>query len=615
MRRTFKGWVLAAGLLAGLQGAAGAQILLRLGGSYADEVRDIAVDRNGYIYITGTFQGTVDFDPGLADVTRTAQGDPSNPQSAATAVDIYLAKYDPAGKFVWVAVFGSPGLDTPSRLRLDPAGNPVLAGSFSGLMDIDPSAAVRFLDSGSGRNAFLAKFTPDGVLTWAFSFGDKEKPPVSVDDPRGEDILDFDFRSGGAIVATGGFCGTVDFDPSDPFDALDTATSRSGSRDAFLAAYDAAGRFLWRKRFGGPKADEGRAVACAADGTTISAGVFLDEIEVLGGPRGIIRESSRGGTDIFVGRFDSGGEPAWLETMGSAADDEVKPGGIAGDASGGFALTGDFSLIANFSLREGVHGLASKGDRDIFVSRYLADGGFVWALGVGSPYPDSGLRVAFDGAGNVFVTGAFRGGADFDPNSGSGVLAPAGSPDCGDAFLAKYGPDGRYLWARNFGGPVSEAGAFQAGTAVVLDASGNVFAGGRFHLSADYDPGPGVARLESAGGADGFAAEFDPAGYLYGGRALYPPLNFRGVRTVNRSLSQTEYINRLTWSANPGDPAAVAYRLYEIRETSRVFLDEVTATTFEYLHRRVQKTSRYVYELTAVDGAGREGGAASATIE
>ncbi len=615
MRKTLKGMVLAAGLLAGLSGAAGAQVLLRLGGNYTDDVRDIARDGNGYIYITGTFQGTVDFDPGLAVVSRTAQGDPSDPQKGATAVDIYLAKYDQAGRFVWVAAFGSPEIDTPRRLRLDPAGNIVLAGSFSGPMDIDPSAAIRLLDAGSGRDAFLAKFTPAGVLTWAFSFGDREKPPVSADDPRGEDIIDFDFRARGAIVATGGFCGTVDFDPADGADAFDTATSRSGSRDAFLAAYDVDGRFLWRKRFGGPKADEGRAVACSPDGTTAAAGVFLEEIEVLGGPRGLIRESSRGGTDIFVGRFDAGGEPLWLETMGGADDDGVNAGGIAGDAEGGFLLTGDFSLIANFALREGVHGLASKGDRDAFVSKYAADGGFVWALGVGSPYPDTGCRVATDGAGNVYVAGAFRGGADFDPGPASGVLAPAGSPDCGDAFLAKYGSDGRYLWARNFGGPLSEPGAFQAGTALDADAAGNVLIGGRFHLGADFDPGPGVAVLQSAGGADGFAAKFDPGGYLFGGRALYPPLNFKGVRTVNRSLSQTEYINRLTWSANPGDATAVAYRLYEIQGTNRVFLAEVTATTFEYLHRRVQKSGTYVYELLAVDGAGREGGAATTTVE
>jgi hypothetical protein len=615
MRKSITGMVLAAGLLAGLPGTAGAQVLFRVGGPYTDAAQDIACDGNGYIYITGTFQGNVDFDPGSGVAIRTAQGDPADPMTGASAVDIYLAKYDPAGRLVWVAVFGSPGFDIAHRVRLDPAGNIVLAGSFSGLMDIDPAATVHFLDAGSGRDAFLAKFSPEGALIWAVGIGDREKRPDSLDDPRGENILDFAFDVAGNIVVTGGFDGTVDFDRTDGPDALDTATSISGSRDIFLASYDSQGRFRWRKCFGGPKADEGRAVVCAADGTTTAAGIFLEEVEVQGGPRGLIRESSRGGTDIYVARFDAAGQPLWLETIGSAADDRVRPGGIAGDPAGGFILTGDFSLIANFELGDGVHGLASKGDGDVFVCKYTAEGGFVWALGIGSPYLDSGYRVATDPAGNVFVAGSFRGGADFDPGPASRVLVPAGSPDCGDAFLAKYGPDGKFLWAHNFGGPVSEAGAFQAGSALDVDAAGNALLAGRFHLAVDFDPGPGVALLQAAGGADGFAAKYDPDGNLFGGRIHYPPLNFRGVRMINRSLSQTEYINRLTWAANPGDSGAVAYRVYQILGTNRVFLAEVTATTFEYLHRRVEKSGVYIYELTAVDGAGREGGTASTTVE
>lgn len=614
MRKSIAGMVLVAGLLAGLSGAVDAPVFLGLGGPYTDGVQDIARDANGYIYITGTFQGTVDFDPGSGLVERTAQGDPADPTTGASAVDIYLAKFDPAGRLLWAAAFGSPGFDSPRRLRLDPAGGLVLAGSFSGPMDLDPSAEVRLLDAGSGRDAFLAKFSADGLLAWAFAIGDREKAPAADDDPRGEDILDFHFGPAGRIVAVGGFGGTVDFDRTDGPDALDTATGKGGSRDAFLAAYDTSGGFLWRRKFGGPQADEGRAVACSPDGTAVVAGVFADEIEVQGGPNGVIRESSRGGTDIFVARFDSGGRPAWLETIGSAADDRVGCGGLAADAAGGFILTGEFSLIANFDLGDDVHGLASKGGTDIFVAKYSADGGFIWALGIGSAYPDAGFRVATDASGNIFVAGSFRGAADFDPGSANRILAPAGSPDCGDAFLAKYGPGGAFYWAWNFGGAVSEAGAFQAGTALDVEAGGRVVLAGRFHLSADFDPGIGIALLRSAGGADGFAVEFDADGSLYGGRQLYPPLNFQGVRTANRSLSQTEYINRLTWEANPGDPGAVAFRVYQIQGAGRVLLTEVTATTFEYLHRRVDKVGTYVYELTAIDGAGREGGAAAATV-
>jgi hypothetical protein len=35
-----------------------------IGGVYDDQANSIAVDNNGNIFITGSFQGTVDFDPG-----------------------------------------------------------------------------------------------------------------------------------------------------------------------------------------------------------------------------------------------------------------------------------------------------------------------------------------------------------------------------------------------------------------------------------------------------------------------------------------------------------------------------------------------------------------------
>jgi hypothetical protein len=55
-----------------------------------------------------------------------------------------------------------------------------------------------------------------------------------------------------------------------------------------------------------------------------------------------------------------------------------------------------------------------------------------------------------DAAGNQYVVGRFNGVHDFDPlhhHAGSpDVLTPRGS---GDGFIAKYGPDGAFQWARH----------------------------------------------------------------------------------------------------------------------------------------------------------------------
>ncbi len=87
---------------------------------------------------------------------------------------------------------------------------------------------------------------------------------------------------------------------------------------------------------------------------------------------------------------------------------------------------------------------------------------------------------------------------------------------------------------------------------------------------------------------------------------IFPPTNFRGEKKTNRSLSQQEFINVLTWEANPDNRFILGYRIYLIEDGRITLLTEVKTQTREYLHRRVEKDNVYRYGLTAVDRYGRE---------
>jgi hypothetical protein len=95
---------------------------------------------------------------------------------------------------------------------------------------------------------------------------------------------------------------------------------------------------------------------------------------------------------------------------------------------------------------------------------------------------------------------------------------------------------------------------------------------------------------------------------------LYAPLNFRGVKTLNRSLSQAEYINVLNWQANPLNGDIEKYRVYLLDGGARSLLAELSADTYQYSHRKVERMKSYVYWLVAVDQEYREGEPASATV-
>src|SRR5207253_5519696 len=62
-------------------------------------------------------------------------------------------------------------------------------------------------------------------------------------------------------------------------------------------------------------------------------------------------------------------------------------------------------------------------------------------------------------------------------------------------------------WAKRVGGPTSDAGF-----SIAADTAGNVYTVGNFSGSVDFDPGPGVFTLNSAGSDDVFISKWDGFG-------------------------------------------------------------------------------------------------------
>lgn len=98
-------------------------------------------------------------------------------------------------------------------------------------------------------------------------------------------------------------------------------------------------------------------------------------------------------------------------------------------------------------------------------------------------------------------------------------------------------------------------------------------------------------------------------------RNIYAPLNFQGVKVENRSLLLREYINSLTWLANPDNIDIVNYRIYRVEGAIRTLLAEVSADTFNYWDIGVEKDKQYTYAVCAVNNENREGAFAYVVID
>jgi hypothetical protein len=150
---------------------------------------------------------------------------------------------------------------------------------------------------------------------------------------------------------------------------------------------------------------------------------------------------------------------------------------------------------------------------------------YAWTKTWGGSGDESAGKVVVDKSGNVYVAGAFAGTVDFDPDP---VKTDIHSSHNGtiDAYLAKFSPDGTFLWARTWGGgPVGGTGFSGRDIAggLALDSHGNVYVCGHFQYTVDFNPAGGTTLSSNAGSMNNpFLSKFTPDGTFLWARAWGP---------------------------------------------------------------------------------------------
>jgi hypothetical protein len=137
------------------------------------------------------------------------------------------------------------------------------------------------------------------------------------------------------------------------------------------------------------------------------------------------------------------------------------------------------------------------------------------AFRVGDLGPELVTDMSVDPAGNVYLAGTFSGSTDFDPGPGTVALTSLGLTD---VFLAKFSAAGAFVWVARIGGTAAERV-----TSLARDAAGNLYLGGAFEGSTDFDPGTGSQILTSLGLEDGFVVKLSPTGDFIWNRRMGGP--------------------------------------------------------------------------------------------
>lgn len=215
--------------------------------------------------------------------------------------------------------------------------------------------------------------------------------------------------------------------------------------------------------------------------------------------------------------------PSYIEHSSASTNpnDRIASYDIVEDSQGNVLICGGYSGSQDFDPgpAEASYTSGNKGNTvniyDIFIAKYNPTGDLLWVITAGDNSDDNTAKsLDVDLAGNVYVTGKFEGTVDFDPSAAVNNLT-ATSGD-GDMFIAKYSPNGDYLWAMVIQGTSNFR---QSGYDLdVNDAAGNFVIGARFDDASDIDPMNTANNPSlSTGGEDAGIVVYDFDGnFIYG---------------------------------------------------------------------------------------------------
>ena len=245
------------------------------------------------------------------------------PQDPSLNADAFLWKYDLDGNVVWIRTFGTPETDYANAVAVDASG--VYVGGFT----------FGTFPGGTGTGtAFIRKYNSNGSVVWTRQFGSSGLTGVSAlahsafglyiagwtegtfpDQPTFTGVQDAFLRR---CDLDGNVLWTHQFEASNVADASSVAVNESSvyvggviDVDAFLRKYDPDGNVVWTRRFS------------SQNGVGTYAVAFTGfSVYVAGYTQGALsNETSAGGYDAFVRKYDTDGTELWTHQFGTSGND------------------------------------------------------------------------------------------------------------------------------------------------------------------------------------------------------------------------------------------------------------------------------------------------------
>jgi len=345
----------------------------------------IKTDAAGNIYIAGQYYGTAQ----LGNITL----------PTIVNADVFVAKLDSNGNWLWAVQGGGPGFDVAYDITL------------------------------AGGNIYIG-----GIYSTSASFGSYSLSQPSADAYNYLAKLDSNGNWLNAAGNNAGYCEVITSDSNANLyvsgkllrEATFGSTTLPASNHNYFAKLDSNLNWIWAVHAGGSVSTRARDITLDNDGNIFVTGYFSGNGTFWGAADELINQ---GNLEIFITKLDNDGTGLWSRRAGGTGYDQgacvitdtfgnVYLGGQNGSTSGDY---GSFTLIPSPSDQ-----------RDAFVTKLNSSGDWLWLKYFGGYQENSVTKMIADSSSNLYLTGSFRGSMTL----GATILTSAG---LNEVYIAKLG--------------------------------------------------------------------------------------------------------------------------------------------------------------------------------
>ena len=273
------------------------------------EVTDIEVSGDGDIYVSGHFTGSLSVGDTLLN--------------AIAERDLFLAKYDLDGHFIWATQLGETGTNQAVSLAPMPDGGVALGGYFEGSI-VWPGGEMAVTTP--DNDACLFRFYPDGSVAWGFRVGAQYQDRINAITTSPQ----------GIIYIAGTFLGVLDFEGQFVLETV-------GFNDnIFVAAFSSSGSVEWGHSIGETSQEMTLALEWHPDNELLLSGLYEESLSI--DPFNLISGSSA--LSSFVVSLDQTAVPQWV--LGLSSTDNLLAQAVTATSAGQVFIGGTFAGQASF---------------------------------------------------------------------------------------------------------------------------------------------------------------------------------------------------------------------------------------------------------------------------